>query len=482
MRPNSLALLALLLAAAAAPCVAEDPPSGATPAETGASPEEPPIGDLGPKEALARIQTEARNAPPAERRGILESGVRAYVEGFTQAGRTAVGEDLLTLGHMQRMLDRPAEAAKAYQAVAAEAACSADVRDQAALAEAGLLAHSAYLKQLGAEGAAAARERLGACADAMAEPERRSARGRLRAALAEAHDEADAHTAALALRVQAALDDPALAPRMARGVSANLMARGHALESYEPMREAARAAFDTLRAQQQQEVTAAKASGDERRIAVAEAGRKQLEQAMQPFEMLGRPAPEWTAEKAPDGLPSLASLRGKVVVLDFWATWCPWCIKSFPALREVQRDYGPRGFVLVGVTASASAVYEERFDLDDDLKDRARGGRPTPVARLASERAPADGVSVFPEAEYRARELEALGRFVANHEMDWPVVMIDKAEPDAKFALRGWPHAVVIDRAGRVRAFKSGALLKDRPEDVAHFRRLLEDLLSESAE
>jgi hypothetical protein len=157
MRPIHLALLALLLAAGAAPCQAEDPPAGGSPAETGARPVPPPILSLGPKEALARMQAEAREAPPAERRERLEGALRAYVEDFTQAGRVAAGEDLLALGHMQRMLDRPAEAAKAYQAVAAEAACSAEVRDQAAHAEAGLLAQPAYVKALGAEGAAAAR-------------------------------------------------------------------------------------------------------------------------------------------------------------------------------------------------------------------------------------------------------------------------------------------------------------------------------------
>ena len=66
--------------------------------------------------------------------------------------------------------------------------------------------------------------------------------------------------------------------------------------------------------------------------------------------------------------------------------------------------------------------------------------------------------------------------------MQWPVVMIAKDEPAAKYALTGWPHAVVLDRQGRVRLFKVGALLKDRPEQMAHVRTLLEALLDEGAD
>ena len=86
----------------------------------------------------------------------------------------------------------------------------------------------------------------------------------------------------------------------------------------------------------------------------------------------------------------------------------------------------------------------------------------------------------LPEAEYREAEKQALERFIANHEMTWPVVMIDKEEPGPKYALMGWPHAVVLDRQGRVRYFKSGALLRDKPEGIAAFRKVLDALLAET--
>jgi peroxiredoxin len=47
---------------------------------------------------------------------------------------------------------------------------------------------------------------------------------------------------------------------------------------------------------------------------------------------------------------SLASQKGKVILLDFWATWCPPCKVEIPWFVEFQRTYGPRGFTVIGVS------------------------------------------------------------------------------------------------------------------------------------
>ena len=47
----------------------------------------------------------------------------------------------------------------------------------------------------------------------------------------------------------------------------------------------------------------------------------------------------------------MADLRGQKLVLNFWATWCPPCVREMPALDRFQRDFGPRGWRVVGLAA-----------------------------------------------------------------------------------------------------------------------------------
>lgn len=52
---------------------------------------------------------------------------------------------------------------------------------------------------------------------------------------------------------------------------------------------------------------------------------------------------------------NLASQKGKVIVLDFWATWCPPCKVEIPWFVEFQKKYGPRGLSVVGVSVDDPA-------------------------------------------------------------------------------------------------------------------------------
>src|SRR5262249_29212096 len=56
----------------------------------------------------------------------------------------------------------------------------------------------------------------------------------------------------------------------------------------------------------------------------------------------------------------LSNLKGKVVLVDFWATWCPPCVDAFPSLGQLAREYKDRGFEILGVNLDDLARTEPR--------------------------------------------------------------------------------------------------------------------------
>jgi peroxiredoxin len=72
-------------------------------------------------------------------------------------------------------------------------------------------------------------------------------------------------------------------------------------------------------------------------------------------ELVGKKAPDFTLKDTNDRQVSLASLRGSVVVISFWATWCPPCRDEMPALNKLYRDSKDRGLVVIAVSTDRSA-------------------------------------------------------------------------------------------------------------------------------
>lgn len=82
---------------------------------------------------------------------------------------------------------------------------------------------------------------------------------------------------------------------------------------------------------------------------------------------IGMPAPDFTLSLYDGGDLTLSKLRGQVVVINFWASWCAPCREEAPALERVWRDYKDRGVVFIGVdyvdVESSAREYMAEFDI-----------------------------------------------------------------------------------------------------------------------
>jgi thiol-disulfide isomerase/thioredoxin len=85
----------------------------------------------------------------------------------------------------------------------------------------------------------------------------------------------------------------------------------------------------------------------------------------------GEPAPDLTLKDLNGNNVSLSDYKGKVVLVNFWATWCEPCRVEIPWLIEMHRKYADKGFVILGIALDdegksvvAPFVAKERFDVD----------------------------------------------------------------------------------------------------------------------
>jgi len=115
-----------------------------------------------------------------------------------------------------------------------------------------------------------------------------------------------------------------------------------------------------------------------------------------------------------DGKPGrLSDLRGKVVVLNFWATWCPPCVEETPALNKLQKYIESRGGIVLGVSVDEDPDAYEKF-----LKNQ-RVVFPTfrePTRKLALDY----GTPVFPDTYIIDRHGKIARKFFGPQQWDSP--------------------------------------------------------------
>jgi thiol-disulfide isomerase/thioredoxin len=122
----------------------------------------------------------------------------------------------------------------------------------------------------------------------------------------------------------------------------------------------------------------------------------------------GAAAPSFQMKRHEGGMVSLEELRGKVVMLDFWATWCPPCKAEMPALVKLAKEYEGRGLVFV---AASRDDMPDAPTLVEDFVNRHLPELGHYVVYAPDEMATAFQVSVLPTLYFLDRQ----GRVVDSH-------------------------------------------------------------------
>jgi len=116
------------------------------------------------------------------------------------------------------------------------------------------------------------------------------------------------------------------------------------------------------------------------------------------------------------GATHLADLRGKVVVLNFWASWCPPCLEETQSLNQLQQAIAAKGGVVLGMSVDEDQAAYEKFLVDNHVV--------FPTYRDASKKSAAEyGTSMFPETFLIDREGRLARKIVGPQDWQSPEVM-----------------------------------------------------------
>lgn len=173
---------------------------------------------------------------------------------------------------------------------------------------------------------------------------------------------------------------------------------------------------------------------DQKRAAAG--GRVQLRDRARQVAILGAEAPEISVKDWINGeATTLEDLRGRVVLLEFWATWCKPCAAMFPKLKELDRQYKAHGLEIIALTRHYMAY---------------RG-----------------------TAGSQSEELELMRGVVQEHGLEFRVGVSEDERTQELYGATGLPTLALIDRKGVVRYAHFGS------GDDEKFKRILTGCLDE---
>lgn len=97
---------------------------------------------------------------------------------------------------------------------------------------------------------------------------------------------------------------------------------------------------------------------------------------------------------------SLSSFKGRVVLVDFWATWCPPCRESIPAIKKLHTEYAPKGLEVLGISVDENPA--------------------------------------------------AVGPFVKKNEIPYTILLGGESDVSERYSVRGIPAIYLVDQSGNV--------------------------------
>jgi cytochrome c biogenesis protein CcmG, thiol:disulfide interchange protein DsbE len=127
-----------------------------------------------------------------------------------------------------------------------------------------------------------------------------------------------------------------------------------------------------------------------------------------PLEFAGKPA-------------HLTDLKGKVVILNFWATWCPPCVEETPALNHLQQYIESRNGLILGVAADEDPAAYEKFLREQGVifptyRDPSSKDNHSPIAQDY-------GTSMYPETYVIDRRGKIARKFIGFQQWDSPEML-----------------------------------------------------------